>query len=241
MKRLVEWGGLESTLTTINNWYEEGTTDKDQTEALMRKYWKDDDKEVFKKLDEQDYKKETGSTEGYSIYMDLEEAVKSGTGIQEAKDELTSIGYTVDQVDDKVWGIVKELYVSGEFTRSKAESLLRPYYDNSEKMYRAFAEFEYIKKNGSDKGYSVYGDFRDAVSTGKNLRAVISTYMDPNKYGYEDFTLKGEITKYFKPKYLEAYKKGNASSMKGYLINAFVMLGDTEKEASKKIDAWLKD
>ena len=52
--------------------------------------------------------------------------------------------------------------------------------------------------------------------------------------------ISGDITEYFKPKYLEAYKKGQASNLKAKLLTMYSLLGYDRAKKSKDIDAWLK-
>ena len=60
------------------------------------------------------------------------------------------------------------------------------------------------------------------------------------KEGRKKDTISGDITEYFKPKYLEAYKKGQASNLKAKLLTMYSLLGYDRAKKSKDIDDWLK-
>ena len=90
---------------------------------------------------------------------------------------------------------------------------------------------------GTTDGYSKYNDFHDAVETGKNLKAVIKQYTDN---GVEEKELASQITSHFKPLYKEMSNYERAA-LKGYLLNAYELLGYDRAKKSKDIDKWLND
>ena len=73
-----------------------------------------------------------------------------------------------------------------------------------------------------------------AVSTGKDLR---STLKSLEQDGYEPKELRAAITDMFREEYLAADKAGKAR-LKGYLRNAFMVSGLSQKEAENKIKKW---
>ena len=73
-----------------------------------------------------------------------------------------------------------------------------------------------------------------AVSTGKDLR---STLKSLEKDGYEPKELRSAITDLFREEYLAADNAGKAR-LKGYLRNAFMATGLSQKEAESKIKKW---
>ncbi len=73
-----------------------------------------------------------------------------------------------------------------------------------------------------------------AVSTGKDLR---STLKGLEKDGYEPKDIRAAITDMFRDEYLAADKAGKAR-LKGYLRNAFMVSGLSQKEAENKIKKW---
>ena len=73
-----------------------------------------------------------------------------------------------------------------------------------------------------------------AVSTGKELR---NTLKGLEKDGYEPKEIRAAITDVFREEYLAADKAGKAK-LKGYLRNAFMVSGLSQKEAENKIKKW---
>lgn len=73
-----------------------------------------------------------------------------------------------------------------------------------------------------------------AVSTGKELR---STLKSLEQDGYEPKELRSAITDLFREEYLAADTAGKAR-LKGYLRNAFMQTGLSQKEAESKIRKW---
>lgn len=73
-----------------------------------------------------------------------------------------------------------------------------------------------------------------AVSTGKELRNTIKAL---EKDGYEPKEIRAAITDMFRDEYLAADRAGKAR-LKGYLRNAFMVSGLSQKEAENKIKKW---
>ena len=133
---------------------------------------------------------------------------------------------------------IGEKYRSGEITRAKAMSMLTKYGDYDENdAYWKLKEWDYEKKYGKDAEWSKYSEFYTAVKTGKNLKAVIKDYID---HGVSKESLASQITSYYKPLY-KKMSKAQRASLKGYLLNAYQLLGYKRADKSKDIDNWLKD
>lgn len=73
-----------------------------------------------------------------------------------------------------------------------------------------------------------------AVSTGKELRNTLKAL---EKDGYEPKEIRAAITDMFRDEYLAADRAGKAR-LKGYLRNAFMVSGLSQKEAENKIKKW---
>ena len=131
-----------------------------------------------------------------------------------------------------------ELYTSGNISVQKLTSALKTYCDmDDDEVYWQIDKWDYAKATGSTDGYGKYNDFHAAVQTGKDLKTVIKTYTDN---GVEAKTLASEITSHFKPLYREMSNSERAS-IKGYLLNAYALLGYDRSKKSKDIDKWLED
>lgn len=97
---------------------------------------------------------------------------------------------------------------------------------------------ELAKEDYTPTGFEPWTENHDrlykAVSTGKDLR---STLKGLEKDGYEPKEIRAAITGMFRDEYLAADKAGKAR-LKGYLRNAFMVTGLSQKEAENKIKKW---
>ncbi len=158
---------------------------------------------------------------------------KNGKSRKEAEDSFASSAKSE----------LRDLFVEGKLSESKASEALKEYCptktgplsDND--VYWIIREWSYERTTGSSDGYGKYKAFHSAVQTGKDLRAAISEY---TSHGVEEKTLASQITDYFKPLYKEMSNSERAS-IKGYLLNAYVLLGYDRTKKSKDIDKWLAD
>lgn len=82
-----------------------------------------------------------------------------------------------------------------------------------------------------------YRTLYKAVSTGKNLRQTLQSLKSA---GYEEEQIREAITDAFRQEYVEAGKEERLR-LRGYLRNAFVRLGLSDKQALNKIDAWAEE
>ena len=135
-------------------------------------------------------------------------------------------------------GEIKKRYLAKELDSETATKYLIDYCGmDEEEAYWKMEEWEYEMENGDSEDYSKYNNFYTAVESGKNLKAVIKEYTDN---GVSKQTLASQITSHFKPLYKEMSNKERAG-LKGYLLNAYALLGYNRTEKSKDIDNWLKD
>lgn len=97
---------------------------------------------------------------------------------------------------------------------------------------------ELAKEDYTPTGFEPWTENHDklykAVSTGKDLR---STLKGLEKDGYEPKEIRAAITDMFRDEYLAADKAWKAR-LKGYLRNAFMVSGLSQKEAENKIKKW---
>lgn len=97
---------------------------------------------------------------------------------------------------------------------------------------------ELAKEDYTPTGFEPWTENHDklykAVSTGKDLR---STLKGLEKDGYEPKEIRAAITEMFRDEYLAADRAGKAR-LKGYLRNAFMVSGLSQKEAENKIKKW---
>lgn len=97
---------------------------------------------------------------------------------------------------------------------------------------------ELAKEDYTPTGFEPWTENHDklykAVSTGKDLRGTLKGL---EKDGYEPKEIRAAITDMFRDEYLAADKAGKAR-LKGYLRNAFMVSGLSQKEAENKIKKW---
>ena len=157
----------------------------------------------------------------------IETSKKNGKTQEEAEESFTSSVATA----------FRNLYEDGEIDSNAAMNYLTTYCGMDENdAYWKIQEWEYEVEN-DDEEFKKYNNFYTAVETGKNLKTVIKEYTDN---GVEAKTLASQITKYFKPKYITMTNRERAN-IKGYLLNAYVLLGYDRTKKSNDIDKWLED
>lgn len=138
------------------------------------------------------------------------------------------------KVDSQIKTALGELYKDGDITKSQAEQILRKEFDyDKDELYWQFDKWD------GGKDYSKYGEFYDAVESGKNLKVAIKHY---TANGVEESDLASQITTHYKDQYIELYKtnRSEASKLKTKLVEAYAALGYKRADKSKDIDEWLK-
>lgn len=129
---------------------------------------------------------------------------------------------------------VKNKYLSGDITKDEVEDILVNLVGDDEEdiLWK-------IEKWDGGEDWTKYGDFYEAIDSGKNLKSVIKEYNDK---GVDNSTLAGRITDQYKEQYIELYKTDRqaASKLKTKLVEAYAALGNKREKKSKEIDAWLK-
>jgi hypothetical protein len=132
----------------------------------------------------------------------------------------------------------KKHYLEGDLDYDTTLRYLVEYGEMDEdEAYWKLREWDYEIEHGDTEDYAKYNNFYTAVESGKNLKAVIKEYTDN---GVEKTTLASQITSHFKPLYKEMSNYDRAK-IKGYLLNAYALLGYDRNKKSKDIDKWLED
>jgi hypothetical protein len=166
----------------------------------------------------------------------LYQAIVSGDTKWQGKLEALWVDETERQKDLKK--VIGDHYAAGDLDLDTASNYLEEYCGmDDEDIHWQMDRWQYTAETGSSDGYSKYDDFITAVKTGKNLKAVIQEY---TTNGVEKKTLASQITSHFKPLYKEMSKSERAK-LKGYLLNAYSVLGYDRSKKSKDIDKWLED
>lgn len=155
-------------------------------------------------------------------------------GDSEALESLRDKYYTDEDAFKSAYkSAIGNAYIAGEISAEEASKLLERY-QGADEAHWQIDRWNYKAENGTSDGYKKYNDFFTAVETGQNLKAVIKEYTDN---GVDKKTLASQITSHFKPIYTQA-SKAEKARLKGYLLNAYEMLGYNRKQKSKDIDAW---
>lgn len=188
---------------------------------------------------------ESSGTRPTSEFMseDIMNAIVNGdtSDVESVKDyfidDYIADGKTQEEAEkgwhSKVKSAVGSSYKDGEIDSYTAESYLKQYTEMTDSdIYWAMNEWNHA----DDEDYSKYGDFYSAVESGKDLKTTIKVYLDN---GVSKDTLAKQITTHFKPIYREMSTSERAS-LKGYLLNAYELLGKKRGEKSKDINDWLK-
>lgn len=130
---------------------------------------------------------------------------------------------------------IKAHYLASDISAKTATQYMVRFCSMTEdEAYWKIQEWDYAAENGSAEGYAKYDDFLSAVKTGKNLKSVIQTYTDN---GVELKTLKSQITGHYKPRYI-TMTTGEKANIKGYLLNAMELCGDTRESAMERLSEW---
>ena len=157
---------------------------------------------------------------------------------QEQIDRVKARYDDADKLKSAIRTAFKKHYLAGDIDYNKTIQLLVEYGEMDEDdAYWKLREWDYEIEHGDTEDYAKYNDFYTAVQSGKNLKAVIKQYMDN---GVEKTTLASQITSHFKPLYKEMTNSQRAS-IKGYLLNAYALLGYDRAKKSKDIDKWLEE
>jgi hypothetical protein len=154
-------------------------------------------------------------------------------------------GMDEKKVYDGLRDRAREAYQEGELDFDRALKLLEAEEGKPEGgVYWTVKEWEARKAAGdwsAEFEYSKYGDYHAAIMSGVNLRELTKELIDhysgdPKK---AKSTIASQITEYWKPKYAAA-SNIERSRMKGYLLNAYALLGYDRYKKSEDINDWLK-
>ncbi len=117
----------------------------------------------------------------YSPYLALEEAVRTGSGVESAMRELTSHGYSEKAVNNRLKTLIRDAYLDGDISEQRAGDLLTRYTTKTEDgqnvkldaddAYWLRKEWKY--ENGSELDFSRYTELTDALRAGRNVYGAI--------------------------------------------------------------------
>ena len=216
--------------TQVKEHYLNGNINGTTAEQYLVDYCGMEEDDAYWKILEWD----NADDEDYDKYDEFISAVESGGNLGTVIKRYTDNGVEKDSLKTPLG----KAYRDGTLSKSSVERALTGHFDmDSNDAYWTFDKWDYIKENGSSEGYSKYAEFYSAVESGVNLKSAIKRYTD---HGVEAKTLASQITSYFKPLYKEM-SNAERANIKGYLLNAYVMLGYKRSDKNKDINNWLKD
>ena len=224
----------------IKDGYNSGELTYDEAYTILTKEFGMEEDDAYFKLDEWLYKSE--GHEDYTRYIRLSDAVNGQGDIQAEIDKLKAQGIEEDTIKSQLTGILKEGYYKGSLSNDKITQVLKEYEDLDENdIYYKFKEWDF-KKTHPDESFSRYDAMNNAIKEvingSDNRKPMIAEIKDLMKHGVEAKSLQSQLTKEYKPLYLELKAKGKASTLKNILISAYMATGLSQEDAAKRIDRW---
>lgn len=167
----------------------------------------------------------------YSPYLALEEAVRTGSGVESAMRELTSHGYSEKTVNNRLKALIRDAYLDGDISEQRAGDLLTRYTTKTEDgqnvkldaddAYWLRKEWKY--ENGSGLDFSRYTELTDALRAGRNVDGAIQELTD---HGHDekdvaarvksitgDLYAKGELSRSQAQRLLKKYGRKTSGGM----------------------------
>lgn len=224
----------------IKDGYNSGELTYDEAYTILTKEFGMEEDDAYFKLDEWLYKSE--GHEDYTRYIRLSDAVNGQGDIQAEIDKLKAQGIEEDTIKSQLTGILKEGYYKGSLSNDKITQVLKEYEDLDENdIYYKFKEWDF-KKTHPDESFSKYDAMNNAIKEvingSDNRKPMIAEIKDLMNHGVEAKSLQSQLTKEYKPLYLELKAKGKASTLKNILISAYMATGLSQEDAAKRIDRW---
>lgn len=160
---------------------------------------------------------------------------------QKAEMEPKSTQERIDYMNEKIQDAqdakqkqdLKDAVAAGTVTQEKAiqKILANDYAEDENKAYWLYKEWT------GGKNYTKYGKILQTIEDGGDLKAAAKEYFD---HGADKGDIGSEITKAYKPQYIEASPE-ERKKLKEKLLAAYVALGFNRADKSKDIDKWLKE
>lgn len=144
-----------------------------------------------------------------------------------------------EDVTDNILKLLKADYLEGNVSYENMSNYLE-----EEKGKTEDQAFFQIRE--WETGESTWGVLRNSISeaaenpTAETRKAVIDEINVLLNHGKDKSDIAKEVTKKFKPEYIELYNQGKAADLNAILRTALVTMGYTDEEAKKKISDWLK-
>ena len=215
--------------------YLDGNLTEAEAADFLQKHCDMSADESFWKLEEWAWEAQE-EADDYSVYNELEEALLTGAGVDEAIKKMTSHGYEDSKVRSKVREIVKEGYLAKDLTEQKVATLLKKYggLDDNE-VYFKQQQYEYERLTGDSTTSDACMIFY-AIDQKQSPKSAIDAAL---KHGKEKSGLASSLTSRYKEQYLELLKtnKSAAYQLGTRLAGIFDYLG---YKGTEKVKSWEK-
>ena len=231
-------GGLEKQIRLS---LEDGAITEEEARELLTKYGLKKEKgemvsltadDAYFKVQKWAYDTDKAEEDAdYSPYLALEEAVRTGSGVESAMRELTSHGYSEKTVNNRLKALIRDAYLDGDISEQRAGDLLTRYTTKTEDgqnvkldaddAYWLRKEWKY--ENGSDLDFSRYTELTDALRAGRNVDGAIQ---ELTGHGHDekdvaarvksitgDLYAKGEISRSQAQRLLKKYGRKTSGGM----------------------------
>lgn len=183
-----------------------------------------------------------------TAYVNIFNALLAGdkAAYTRAVNDMTKHGYTEKGIASTAKSQIADWYKAGELDQAKAKAMLAMIgITGKNDVYWTLDSWDYQAEHGDTTGYSKYDAFIAAVASGSGLQAAIQEQVSHSDKSQKEVysTLAGEITKAYKPKYIElvqAGRTGEAANLQARLLTAYEALGYNRAMKLKDIKKWTK-
>ena len=215
-------------------------TAEEAEDLLTTNFDRDDEHEVYWILEEWDYAKENGNTEGYTKYGTFFEAIDSGEDYTAEMDRLMAHGAEASEIRSQISRKYRKQYLADETAREEIREKLLPVYEATG-MYASDIEDKFNDWDFEAEYGMTYGEFkaeyREGLVTETQMREAMKSYgLMQYEIAEGIRELNDEIK--FVNKYdmtltemKDAYDHGDIS--RNQMTNALVFTGMTQTEAKK--------
>ena len=228
--------------SAIREKYKTGDLTREEAEELLTvNFDRDDNDEVYWLLDEWDYAKENGSSDGYAKYGKLYEAIENGGDYTAEMDRLTEHGSEASEIRSQITRKYHKQYLEGdEATQKDIRDKITPVLESAgldeSEIEEKFSSWDFEVEYGMT--YSEFKtEYRDGNVTEAEMRGAMK-FTGMLNYEIEESirSLKDEIK--FVNKYdmtlsemKDAYDSGDIT--RNQMTNALVFSGMSQSEAEK--------
>lgn len=140
------------------------------------------------------------------------------------------------KADAALQSAIRKQYISEELDTESARELLETYFDreDEDEIYWILQEWDYAKSKGTGEGFTKMGSLMEAIESGDGLDEEIQRYEDN---GVDISTIRSQISKVYRKKYLEADDSGR-ESIRNTVERAYLATGMRDADIQEKFNDW---